>query len=150
MPGSCIGHASANQLLGWMNEQARPRRIDVRPGKIDDAFPVVPYRVEDAEADGSRLDRDTKALFDSLHGFARFPLQPSKPDLCAHARHQFARAERLDEVVVGAVLQPLNARLFAGARRQQNDRQLRALRILAHCAQQAESVEVRHHHVGKQ
>ena len=43
----------------------------------------------------------------------------------AHARHQLARGERLDQVVVGAGRQPLDARLLAGARRQHDDRDVR-------------------------
>ena len=39
-----------------------------------------------------------------------------------HARQQLARAERLDQVLVGAGLQTFDARFLAGARRQQHDR----------------------------
>ena len=64
------------------------------------------------------------------------------------ARDQFARGERLDEIVVRSGLQPLDARLFAGTRRQQNHRYgLRPL-VGTQALQQLEPVEPRHHDVG--
>ena len=64
------------------------------------------------------------------------------------ARDQLARGERLDEIVVRAGLQPLDARLFAGTRRQQDHRhRLRPL-VGAQALQQLEPVELRHHDVG--
>ena len=73
--------------------------------------------------------------------------QPSHLQVCPHARHQFARAERLDQVIIGPGLQPLDARLFPGARGEQNDGKRSQHSILAHPRQQAKAVEPGHHHI---
>ena len=52
----------------------------------------------------------------------------------ADARQQLARGEGLDDVVVGARVEALDARLLAGARRQQHDRNARSAAIRAHRA----------------
>ena len=52
----------------------------------------------------------------------------------AHARQQLAGGERLDQVVVGAGLEPLDARLLAGARRQQDRPGRRAVAASARSA----------------
>ena len=67
----------------------------------------------------------------------------------ADAREQLAGRERLDEVVVGARVEAFDARLFAGARRQQHDRHVRRRGIGAQRREQPEAVEPRHHHVGE-
>ena len=41
-----------------------------------------------------------------------------------HAGEQLARGERLDQIVVGAGVEAFDARLLAGARREQDDRQV--------------------------
>ena len=65
------------------------------------------------------------------------------------AGHQLARAERLDQVVVGAGLQALDPRLLAGSRREQNDGDGRQRALSPQRAHQAEAVELGHHHVGE-
>ena len=64
------------------------------------------------------------------------------------AHQQLARAERLGEIVVGAPAQALDARLLAGARREQHHRHLAQPRVGAQLADQAEAVQAGHHHVG--
>ena len=66
----------------------------------------------------------------------------------ADAHQQLARTERLHQIVVGAAIQPFDARFFAGARREQNDGSGAQLRIRAQLADEPEPVQARHHHVG--
>ena len=70
--------------------------------------------------------------------------------MCAATRasSSFAR-ERLDEVVVGPGFQTFDATLFAGPRRQQDDRKVARPRIRPQLLQESEAVESRHHHVGQ-
>ena len=68
-------------------------------------------------------------------------------DVHLHARDQLARGERLDEVVVGAGLQPLDARLLPGARGEHDHREVGRRLVRAQARDQPESVEVRHHDV---
>ncbi len=68
-------------------------------------------------------------------------------DVHLHARDQLARGERLDQVVVGADLQPLDARLLPGARGQHDHREVGRRLVRAQARDQPESVEVRHHDV---
>jgi hypothetical protein len=70
--------------------------------------------------------------------------------LRAHARHQFARAEGLDEVVVGARIQRLDLAGLGAARRQHDHGHRRPL---AQVADQVHAVavgqaQVQHHQVG--
>ena len=62
-------------------------------------------------------------------------------------RDQFARGERLDQIVVRALLHALDARLFARARGKQHDGYGLCLGIGAEFADQPEAVQVRHHDV---
>ncbi len=64
------------------------------------------------------------------------PAEACHPHVRFDARQQFAGAERLDEVVVGAGLHAFDAALLAGARREQDDRQRARLRIGAQPRQQ--------------
>jgi len=66
----------------------------------------------------------------------------------ADPRQQLAREERLDQVVVGSGVQSFDTRLFAGARREQDDRQVAQRLVLAQRLDDTEAVEPRHHHVG--
>ena len=63
-------------------------------------------------------------------------------------REQIARRKRLDQIVVGRGGQALEPRLLAGARRQHDDRNRAEVRVGTQLPQQAEAVELRHHHVG--
>ena len=74
-------------------------------------------------------------------------------DLGAHhlrldARDQFARGERLDQIVVRAGLQPLDAGFLPGARRHQDHRNRLCPLVGPQAAQQLEPVDLRHHDVG--
>ncbi len=69
--------------------------------------------------------------------------------LAAHARQQFVGGERLDEVIVGAGLQALDLRLLAGAGRQQDQGHVLDRFVRADLADQAETIEARHHHVAE-
>lgn len=67
---------------------------------------------------------------------------------CAATRgDQLARGERLDQIVVGAGLEPFGGRVFAGARRQEDHRHRRQLRFAPQLLHQGEPVELGHHHV---
>ena len=58
------------------------------------------------------------------HPFFAFRIFAAKVghfDMRSHARQQFPRRKRLDEIVVGVGLKPFHARLFARPRRQQDD-----------------------------
>ena len=72
-----------------------------------------------------------------------------QPDCAVHARPQLARAEGLDQVVVGAGAQAFQPRFFAGARRQQDQRHAAGGRIGAQRRQQREAVQLGHHDVGQ-
>ncbi len=64
-------------------------------------------------------------------------------------RQQLSRAERLDQIIIRARLEPLDARFFSGACRQEHDRQIGKQKIGADFAHKAESVKPRHHHVAE-
>ena len=69
-----------------------------------------------------------------------------------HARHQFRRSERLDQVIVGAGLQPAHPVLHLVARRQQQHRQPAAARAQAahdFKAVQPRQADIEHQHVGR-
>ena len=70
-------------------------------------------------------------------------------DIGRDARQQLARAERLDEIVVGAHPQAFDLGFLAGARRQDDHRHAAQLGIGAQLLQQPEAVEPRHHDVGE-
>ena len=81
--------------------------------------------------------------------FGGSPLPPQL-ELGLDARDQLARRERLDQVVVGARVQPFDARLVAGARRQHDRPERRqCASVRAQRAQQLEAVQPGHHHVGQ-
>jgi hypothetical protein len=65
------------------------------------------------------------------------------------ARLQLARAERLDQIVVGAGVHAFDAALLARARGEHDHRRVARARVGAQRAQEPESVEPRHHHVGE-
>jgi hypothetical protein len=69
-------------------------------------------------------------------------------DLRIHLCEELLRGEGLDDVVVGARRHAVGARLLAGARREQNHRQLGGLGPRLDRLQEAQAVETRHHHVG--
>ena len=68
----------------------------------------------------------------------------------ADARGQLAGPERLQQIVVGAGLEPGDARLLAGARRDEDHGQVPQRRVGADRPQQLQAVQARHHHVGEQ
>ncbi len=70
-------------------------------------------------------------------------------DVGRNARQQLARAERLDQIIVGARPQAFDLGLFAGARRQQDHRHTAQFGIVAQLLQQPEAVEAGHHDVGE-
>ena len=76
-----------------------------------------------------------------------FPAQARQLQIARHARQQFARRERLGQIVVGAGFETAHARLFPGAGRQQQHRRFAQVRVAAQFAQQTEAVEPRHHHI---
>ena len=83
-------------------------------------------------------------------GFTRLGADLGQVEARRHAGQQLARREGLDQVVVGAGLEPLDARLLAGARRQHDDRDARACagRRAAPRSSPKPS-RSRHHHVGE-
>jgi hypothetical protein len=103
---------------------------------------VTPLPVEDHQAIGDALI----GASDPVHGLTP---DAGHIQVGADARQQLAGAERLDQVVVGAGLQPLHARLLAGAGRQEDHRDRAGPGVGPQRAQQAEPVEARHHHVGQ-
>ena len=77
------------------------------------------------------------------------PPYPVEFEVRPDAGQQLAGRERLDQVVVGAGLQPLDGRVVARAGREHDHRDVHRGRVLAHGGEQAEAVEHRHHHVGQ-
>jgi hypothetical protein len=70
-------------------------------------------------------------------------------DVGGDAGEQLPRRERLDEVVVGARLEPLARGLFAGPGRDQDHGEGGERGVGPDLAEQAEAVEPGHHHVGQ-
>ncbi len=66
----------------------------------------------------TRLDCVGRLAPDARHG-----------DVGVDAREQFARRERLGEIVVGAGFEPLDLRFLAGTSREHHDRQVAQIRI---------------------
>ena len=91
----------------------------------------------------------SKPLFARLEGPCRTPALAREVDIGADPGKQLARTEGLDQIVVGASLDPLDARLLAGPCREQHQRDIVQLRIASYRAQQPETVESRHHHVAQ-
>ena len=86
------------------------------------------------------------------HGAAPRPLRAAfrRPqDVAGQARPQVGHVERLDQVVVRAVLQPGGGRVLPGAGRQQQHRQVAQQRVGPDLRDQPETVQPRHHHVGE-
>ena len=79
----------------------------------------------------------------------RFAPKERHLEVGVHAGQEFARGERLRQVVVGLGVEALHPRIFARARRQHDDGQVAQLGVVAHFAQEAEAVEARHHDVGQ-
>mgnify|MGYP003694058831 CR=1 FL=1 len=100
---------------------------------------------EDADRDRRLFEQRSQALPLEIG----LPPQPQLLDLTLHLRDELARQERLDEVVGGAGAQAFELRCFAGAGREQQDRNRRGLAILAQRADETDAAETRHHHVGE-
>ena len=79
----------------------------------------------------------------------RLPAGPRKVEIRLDARHEFARRERLGQIVVGAGAQPVDLGLLAGAGGEQDHRDGLQSVIGTHRRQQTETVELRHHDVGQ-
>ena len=127
-PGQRAQHDGARSLSISRSKTANP------PGRQRDAKPVLGHE---------------ETLL-AAHHLAR--------GLAAHARHldigrypgqQLAGGERLDQIVVGAGVQPLDLGLLAGPRRQQDHRRAGQGCLAADRAQQVEPVQPRHHHIGQ-
>jgi hypothetical protein len=65
----------------------------------------------------------------------------------AHARHQFARRKRLDDVVVGAGIEARHAICLAPLGGQHDDRQLARSLLGAQLAQEVDTAAIRQHPV---
>ncbi len=74
---------------------------------------------------------------------------PGQAQIDLDPGQQLPRRERLGQIIVGAGAQALDLGLLAGARREEEDRDLAQRRIGTQCGQQAEAVQLRHHHVGQ-
>ena len=73
--------------------------------------------------------------------------QPRQFDVGPHTREQFGRREWLDQVVVGACLQPFDGGLLPGAGGQQHDGHCRSPWVGTQRRDQGEAVEPGHHDV---
>ena len=67
----------------------------------------------------------------SFFAFRSFAAKIGHFDMHSHARQQFARRKRLDEIVVGVGLETFHARRFARPRRQQDDWRAGESRVIA-------------------
>ena len=72
-------------------------------------------------------------------------MRAAAADQCAHAREQLRERERLDEIIIGAQLEPLHPVFDLVARREEQHRGLFAL--AAQLAQHLPAVGARQHHV---
>ena len=100
-------------------------------------------------ASGPRSSCDSVARNSSLRRSASRRTAGAAARLDVDARQQLARAERLDQVVVGSGIEPFDPRLLAGARREQDHRDVAGRGVGAQLAQEPEAVEPRHHDVGE-
>jgi len=70
-------------------------------------------------------------------------------EMGGHAREELAGAERLDEIVIRARLEPFDRGLLSGARREEDHRECAGGLRLAERAEERQAVEARHHDVGQ-
>src|SRR5579885_1199484 len=101
---------------------------------------------------GVEVDAQAAALVEAVAG--RLDGLPRAAQQRAHARHQLARRERLDHVVVGAHLEPDHAIDLGAARRDDQDRQAGELGVGPHLAADLEprhpgQHQVEHDQVGR-
>ena len=75
--------------------------------------------------------------------------QPREFKVRSDPGQQFARRERLDQVVVGAPVEPFDPCFLTRPGGQQNHRQVPQLAVRPNAGQQAKPVHSRHHHVGQ-
>ncbi len=108
----------------------------------------------DAEVGPDEVDAERRALDQRLELLAavtqralELPALAGERKVRADAGEQLARAERLDEIVIGARTKAFDARFLAGTRRQHDDGHGPCPRVGANRRQQAEAVEPRHHDV---
>src|SRR4029079_13311680 len=88
-------------------------------------------RVDEIDAQRGLIEQALELLAAIAQSLLRLAAQAGQLDLRVDARPQLARAERLDEVVVGPGGCPFDARLFAGAGREHDDRQRAGAVIVA-------------------
>ena len=151
--GRDAGHEGCQRqaLLGHLLGDAE--HLGERPR--DRQHVAVDRPFENGDASGGQgqrepVPRHQEALLALEDRAARLAPQRCHLDVGAHPRQQLARGERLHEIVVRAGLEALDLRFLAGPCRQEDDRDAGGRRVPADRAQDAETVEAGHHHVGQE
>ncbi len=96
---------------------------------------------------GPVLDLDGQILVGRPQARRSLPTCSGKIETGAHPGDQLPRRKRLGQVVVGAGVKAIDPRLLAGARGQEDDRQILQVRIGPQGRKQLESVELGHHDI---
>ena len=113
----------------------------------------MPQQAEFGRAEMDRLAGARHAVGGEVHrdiGVAQHVVgrvRLGAPDHRAQPRHQFARAERLDDIVVGAAVEAADAVALLAARRQHDDRQRAGRRRPADLPAHFEAGDQRQHPV---
>ena len=138
-----LGCGRSQGRVGVFVEPQQRRRMTVAPNPAGVGVAGEPHPGGHGFEQGFELGRA------GAHGLRVLPPQPRHVQIGCDPGEQLAGGKGLGQVVVGAGIHALDPRLFAGACRQQDERHVAQQGIVAHCPQQPEPIELRHHHVAE-
>src|SRR5690606_16967730 len=95
-----IEPGEAERLLRFRPRELMPLLVQVR---------AAPLRIRDPDDHRSVVSHDAETLLALSQRFRRVPPHPRKLELGCDAGQQLARAERLDEIVIGSSFETLDA-----------------------------------------
>jgi hypothetical protein len=119
---------------------------EVLPLQIAHLAPIGAHAVNDIRAG---RDKGAEAFLACPQRLRRKSAIPGQLDVSLDSRQQLARAERLDQIVVGACSHALHAAFLAGTGRQKDNRNRTCLVVGAQPPEQFQSVHAGYHDVGQ-